>query len=125
MILRDIVHNYIPKSMMDRPKSGFSIPLSEWLKTDLISLIEDNFRIAKKFSKQFQDECKACGILSGRGESNVGLRTSFIPLTVANKIEQNLSFDVVELTKESGQNLKNRKEARDRAVIESSKFLSR
>ncbi len=45
MILRDIVHNYIPKSMMDRPKSGFSIPLSEWLKTDLISLIEDNFRI--------------------------------------------------------------------------------
>lgn len=41
MILRDIVHNYIPKEMMDRPKSGFSIPLNTWLLTDLSYLIND------------------------------------------------------------------------------------
>jgi len=29
-ILKSIVHNYIPKEIMDRPKMGFSIPLNEW-----------------------------------------------------------------------------------------------
>ncbi len=31
-ILRDIVYDYIPKEMMDRPKKGFSVPVSIWLK---------------------------------------------------------------------------------------------
>lgn len=40
-ILKDIVHKYIPKSLMDRPKTGFTLPINEWLKTDLIFLIEE------------------------------------------------------------------------------------
>ena len=41
-ILRDIVYQYIPKELMDRPKTGFSIPIYTWLKKDLKYLIEDN-----------------------------------------------------------------------------------
>lgn len=44
MILRDIVHNYIPKRLMDRPKSGFVVPIYSWLKKDLRDLLEDNLR---------------------------------------------------------------------------------
>ncbi len=41
LILKDIVHDYIPKSMMDRPKSGFSVPLKDWLQGDLKYLLDD------------------------------------------------------------------------------------
>jgi asparagine synthase (glutamine-hydrolysing) len=34
-ILKEIVHKYIPKSMMDRPKMGFAIPIENWLMKDL------------------------------------------------------------------------------------------
>lgn len=39
-ILKDIVHDYIPKEMMDRPKTGFSLPISKWLRGDLKYLID-------------------------------------------------------------------------------------
>jgi asparagine synthase (glutamine-hydrolysing) len=34
-LLKKIVHKYIPKSIMDRPKSGFTFPVNEWFTTDL------------------------------------------------------------------------------------------
>lgn len=34
-ILKEIVHQYIPKEMMDRPKMGFAIPYENWMMTDL------------------------------------------------------------------------------------------
>jgi len=34
-ILKEIVHKYIPKELMDRPKMGFAIPVENWLMTDL------------------------------------------------------------------------------------------
>lgn len=34
-ILKDILYEYVPKSIFDRPKAGFSMPFSEWFKTDL------------------------------------------------------------------------------------------
>jgi asparagine synthase (glutamine-hydrolysing) len=40
-ILKDIVYEYIPKNMMDRPKTGFSLPVSKWLRGDLNYLIEE------------------------------------------------------------------------------------
>jgi len=40
-ILKDIVYRTIPKEMMNRPKSGFSIPINTWLKGDLKSLMEE------------------------------------------------------------------------------------
>jgi asparagine synthase (glutamine-hydrolysing) len=41
-ILKDITHDYIPEKMMDRPKTGFSLPISKWLREDLSYLIEEN-----------------------------------------------------------------------------------
>lgn len=34
-ILKEIVHQYIPKKLMDRPKMGFAIPIENWLMFDL------------------------------------------------------------------------------------------
>ena len=49
-ILKDIVHDIVPKELMDRPKMGFDLPLYEWLKTDLSYLIED-YLSPEKISK--------------------------------------------------------------------------
>ena len=32
-VLRNILYKYVPKEMIDRPKQGFVIPISKWLKT--------------------------------------------------------------------------------------------
>ncbi len=34
-IIKEIVHQYIPKELMDRPKMGFAIPIENWLMYDL------------------------------------------------------------------------------------------
>ncbi|MDB5203123.1 MAG: asparagine synthase [Ferruginibacter sp.] len=39
-ILKEIVHKYLPKEMMDRPKMGFGIPLGDWLSTELKSYVD-------------------------------------------------------------------------------------
>ena len=39
-LLKELSYNYIPKELMERPKWGFSIPLDQWLKTELYYLIE-------------------------------------------------------------------------------------
>lgn len=41
-IFKDIVNKYVPKEIMDRPKTGFSMPINNWLKDDLRFLVEDN-----------------------------------------------------------------------------------
>lgn len=40
-ILRDIVHQYVPKEMMDRPKMGFAIPIANWMTHELRPLVEE------------------------------------------------------------------------------------
>jgi len=34
-ILKDIVHEYLPRDLMQRPKHGFGLPIYAWLRTDL------------------------------------------------------------------------------------------
>src|SRR5690606_32944382 len=34
-ILKDIVHDFLPKEMMERPKMGFAAPVDSWLRTEL------------------------------------------------------------------------------------------
>src|SRR5690606_2789341 len=34
-ILKEVLYKYVPKHIFDRPKAGFSMPFSEWFKTDL------------------------------------------------------------------------------------------
>lgn len=42
-ILRQIVHRYVPQSMMERPKMGFGIPIASWLKHELKPFVEESF----------------------------------------------------------------------------------
>ncbi|MDE6915172.1 MAG: asparagine synthase (glutamine-hydrolyzing) [Lachnospiraceae bacterium] len=32
LLLRDVLYRYVPKTMMERPKKGFSIPVAQWLR---------------------------------------------------------------------------------------------
>lgn len=38
-ILKEIVHKYVPKTIMERPKMGFGIPIEVWLKDGLVPLL--------------------------------------------------------------------------------------
>ncbi|GAB6045604.1 asparagine synthase (glutamine-hydrolyzing) [Caminibacter profundus] len=40
-ILKEIVHKYIPKELMERPKKGFSIPVFEWFRDELKIYFEE------------------------------------------------------------------------------------
>jgi len=42
-IIKEIVHKYIPKEMMDRPKKGFGIPISNWLEKELKPFVDKYF----------------------------------------------------------------------------------
>ena len=42
-ILKEIVHQYIPKAMIDRPKKGFGVPVLNWLQNDLKPLVDMYF----------------------------------------------------------------------------------
>lgn len=46
-IFKDIVHKYIPKEIMERPKMGFGIPIHNWLQTDLRDLLLEVLNIDK------------------------------------------------------------------------------
>ena len=39
IMLRDIVHKYIPRELMDRPKMGFGVPVEKWLNMELRELL--------------------------------------------------------------------------------------
>ncbi|MCX8491845.1 MAG: asparagine synthase (glutamine-hydrolyzing) [Cyclobacteriaceae bacterium] len=41
-IVRDIVYQYVPKEMMDRPKTGFDLPIYKWLRQDLSYLLDEH-----------------------------------------------------------------------------------
>lgn len=40
-ILKEIVHKYLPKEIMERPKQGFGIPLNSWFLKELSYFIEE------------------------------------------------------------------------------------
>ena len=51
-ILKELLYDYIPKSIIERPKWGFSIPLERWLKTEL------NFYVEKYLNKDIIEHQK-------------------------------------------------------------------
>jgi asparagine synthase (glutamine-hydrolysing) len=40
-IVKQIVHKYLPREMMERPKMGFGIPVESWLAAELKPLVLD------------------------------------------------------------------------------------
>ena len=41
LILRKLLHKYVPAQLVDRPKNGFAVPVGEWIKGPLRSWAED------------------------------------------------------------------------------------
>ena len=52
-ILKDLLSNYIPKNLYDRPKMGFGVPLESWLKKDLKPLVFDCLISFKRMKLNF------------------------------------------------------------------------
>ncbi|MFT7345108.1 MAG: asparagine synthase (glutamine-hydrolyzing), partial [Lentimonas sp.] len=50
-ILKEIVHQYVPKETLERPKMGFAIPIASWLQNELKPMVED-YLSASKIEKQ-------------------------------------------------------------------------
>jgi len=40
-LLRRVLYRYVPRSMLERPKQGFAIPMSKWLRGELAPLLDD------------------------------------------------------------------------------------
>ena len=62
-IYRDIVYQYIPKDLLDRPKTGFTMPIAHWLRTDLKYLVADNLNDSMDSSLFRIDEVKKLRLL--------------------------------------------------------------
>lgn len=46
-VLKEILYQYLPEKLFDRPKQGFSIPLQKWLRNELHYLIDEYLSEAK------------------------------------------------------------------------------
>lgn len=40
-ILREVLHRYVPRDLVERPKHGFGVPLDQWLRSDLKWLLDE------------------------------------------------------------------------------------
>jgi len=56
-ILRDILSEYIPESVFNQPKRGFSIPLNKWIREDL------KFEVLKELTDEFLNKIPNLDIL--------------------------------------------------------------
>lgn len=55
-LLKKVLERYIPRTMIDRPKMGFAIPILEWFREDLKTLFQDNFKKEELNKHQLFDD---------------------------------------------------------------------
>lgn len=74
-ILKEIVYQYIPEKIMDRPKMGFSIPLQKWLANDLKPLVEhylnENLITSQNIFRSEQINILKTSFYSGKNDSAI------------------------------------------------------
>lgn len=64
-ILKDIVHKYIPKKIMDRPKMGFGIPLDKWCRSEMKELFMDFMSDAALSQNEYINAAEVAKIRDG------------------------------------------------------------
>lgn len=52
-VLREVLYRYVPRQIINRPKMGFSIPLADWLKSELRPWAENQFEKIPNNSEVF------------------------------------------------------------------------
>lgn len=62
-ILKDILSNYIPRNLFERPKAGFGIPINDWLRKELKYLLdeylnEEEIKRSNIFNEHYVQELK-------------------------------------------------------------------
>jgi hypothetical protein len=110
-ILKEIVHQYIPKEMMDRPKMGFAIPIANWMTNELRDYVEsfineknikeqlESLRMRYHQQRQMAITEELLDIVSGfealeQGLGTIGPDSTPIFVLPGNPVGALLSFDV-------------------------------
>ena len=55
-ILKEAFAAWLPRGFMDRPKKGFSVPLSRWLREDLADMMRDTLVSKKALARWFRQD---------------------------------------------------------------------
>jgi asparagine synthase (glutamine-hydrolysing) len=55
-ILKEAFATWLPSGFMDRPKKGFSVPLTRWLKEDLADMMRDTLVSRRTLARWFRQE---------------------------------------------------------------------
>lgn len=53
IMLRKVAHHYLPKSLLNRPKQGFTPPLGQWLRGPMVHLLDEYLNESKLSSAIF------------------------------------------------------------------------
>lgn len=53
-ILRDILYQYVPRELIDRPKMGFAVPLKDWFRDEMKDMLQDKIEsLDERFNKEY------------------------------------------------------------------------
>lgn len=71
-ILKEVLYSYVPKNFFDRPKSGFSVPLRHWFRTELKTYVKEMLSPAELLSIPGIDPVKTSLMINEHlnGQSN-------------------------------------------------------
>ena len=53
LILKEILYKYVPKSMVERPKSGFGIPIGDWIKGPINGWVSEKSQIKQSLILEY------------------------------------------------------------------------
>lgn len=62
-LLKEVLANYLPKDIIDRPKKGFNLPLSNWLRVELADWARDLIWNSKLKAYKVIPHSKVCSML--------------------------------------------------------------